>query len=172
MGKLFKRISSLVDGHGGASTPPADSASRELQRTPLEATAAQESLPLHDDVLDAQDPLPPAKRHNRALNAVARASSSVVVTRPTMPMVPMHPQPAQGPGGVELTETEQVRLQIMQAQIKLTSLGLYEGPINGIMSLDTIAGVRYFQTLKGMRESGQLTAATMRALMGPASRRH
>jgi hypothetical protein len=169
MGKLFKRFSSLVDGHGGLATP-ADTASRALQQTP--ATSPQEPLPLQDDVLDAQDPSPGAKRHNRALNAVARASNSVVVARPTMPMVPIHPQPSQGPGGVELTETEQVRLQIMQAQIKLTSLGLYEGPINGMLNLDTVAGVRYFQTLKGLRESGQLTAATMRALVGPASRRH
>jgi peptidoglycan hydrolase-like protein with peptidoglycan-binding domain len=52
----------------------------------------------------------------------------------------------------------------MQVQLKLTGLGLYEGPIDGMMNPELVAGVRHFQTLKGMRESGMLTTGTLTAL--------
>ena len=63
-----------------------------------------------------------------------------------------------------LTETEKLRLQIMQVQLKLTGLGLYDGAIDGLMNPDLVDGVRHFQTLKGMRDSGVLTAGTLTAL--------
>jgi hypothetical protein len=65
---------------------------------------------------------------------------------------------------VVLTETEKLRLQVMQVQLKLTSLSLYDGPIDGMMNPELIDGLRHFQTLKNMRESGMLTAGTLAAL--------
>jgi len=63
-----------------------------------------------------------------------------------------------------LTETEKLRLQIMQVQLKLTGLGLYDGTIDGMMNPELTEGVRHFQTLKGMRDSGMLTTGTLTAL--------
>ena len=65
---------------------------------------------------------------------------------------------------VALTETEKLRLQVMQVQIKLSGLGLYEGTIDGMMNPGLVEGVRHFQTLKGMRDSGLLTTGTLAAL--------
>lgn len=101
---------------------------------------------------------------SRALNAVVRATTQVTL--------PTHVEPAAPPkvarparrSSVVLTETEKLRLQIMQVQIKLIGLGLYEGPIDGIMNPDLVDGVRHFQTLKGMRDSGVLTTGTLTAL--------
>jgi Putative peptidoglycan binding domain len=69
--------------------------------------------------------------------------------------------------GLFLTATERVRLQIMQVQRRLSSLSLYEGQIDGRMNLETVAGVRQFQTLKGLRDTGTLTAGTLSALGVP-----
>ena len=68
---------------------------------------------------------------------------------------------------VLLTETERVRLQVMQVQITLTSLSLYEGPIDGTLNPETVTGVRHFQTLKGMRATGTLAAGTLSAMGVP-----
>lgn len=170
MGKFFQRISSFLDSHG-AITPQTDAGFSAAKPDPEPASPAQQPLPLEGSDGGLHDDISAARPPSRALSAVVRASTSVVVARHPMPMAPAYPQQAHLPGGVDLTETEQVRLRIMQAQIKLSQLGLYEGPVNGMMNLDTTAGVRHFQTLKGLRDSGQLTAATMRALMGPSLRR-
>jgi peptidoglycan hydrolase-like protein with peptidoglycan-binding domain len=69
--------------------------------------------------------------------------------------------------GPLLTGTERVRLQIMQVQRRLTSLSLYEGPIDGKLNPETVTGVRQFQTLKGMRDTGTLAAGTLNALGVP-----
>ena len=66
-----------------------------------------------------------------------------------------------------LTETERVRLQIMQVQIRLTRLSLYEGPIDGTLNPETVTGVRHFQTLKGMRATGTLATGTLSAMGVP-----
>jgi peptidoglycan hydrolase-like protein with peptidoglycan-binding domain len=87
-------------------------------------------------------------------------------------VLPSHVEPTPPPkvarashrSSVVLTETEKLRLQIMQVQIKLTGLGLYDGPIDGMMNQDLADGVRHFQTLKGMRDSGLLTTGTLAAL--------
>jgi hypothetical protein len=171
MGRFLQKISSFLDSQAGMAPAPGAGLPAD-QRASEPASSAQESLPLEGvDGGNVQDALPVVRPASRALSAVVRASTSVVVARHPMPPAPAFAQPSHLPGGVDLTETEQVRLRIMQAQIKLSHLGLYEGPVNGMMNLDTVAGVRHFQTLKGMRDSGQLTAATMRALMGPALRR-
>jgi Putative peptidoglycan binding domain len=113
---------------------------------------------------------PPASgRPSRALRTTASAVTSVALQAEPMPLLPTPPPPAHRDLGVVLTETERVRLRIMQAQIRLSGLMLYEGPIDGMLTVETVTGVRWFQTLKGLRESGQLTAATLRALGVPAS---
>jgi peptidoglycan hydrolase-like protein with peptidoglycan-binding domain len=128
---------------------------------PAVQESAQRLLPLGGTASEAHDAVPAASRTSRALHAVVRATTSVAVAAPSV--TPHGPSPY----GVVLTETERVRLRIMQAQIKLSSLVLYEGPIDGVLNLDTVAGLRHFQTLKGLRESGQVTAATLRALGVP-----
>ena len=102
---------------------------------------------------------------SRALNAVVRATTQVAVTSHVEPA----PAPKVGRVGhhrsaVVLTETEKLRLQIMQVQIKLTALGLYDGAIDGMANPELVDGVRHFQTLKGMRDSGMLTTGTLTAL--------
>jgi len=102
---------------------------------------------------------------SRALNAVARATTQVAITSQIEPA----PAPKVGRVGhhrsaVVLTETEKLRLQVMQVQIKLTALGLYDGPIDGMANPELVDGVRHFQTLKGMRDSGLLTTGTLTAL--------
>ncbi|HET9207705.1 MAG TPA: peptidoglycan-binding protein [Burkholderiaceae bacterium] len=101
---------------------------------------------------------------SRALNAVVRATTQVAL--------PSHVEPTPAPkvvrtghrSTVVLTETERLRLQIMQVQLKLTGLQLYDGAIDGTMNPDLVDGVRHFQTLKGMRDSGMLTTGTLAAL--------
>jgi Putative peptidoglycan binding domain len=130
-------------------------------QVPALPESAQRLLPLEGTASEAHGAMPAASRPSRALHAVVRATTSVAVAAPA---VTLHGPPSHG---VVLTETERVRLRIMQAQIKLSSLMLYEGPIDGVLNLDTVAGLRHFQTLKGMRESGQVTTATLRALGVP-----
>lgn len=65
---------------------------------------------------------------------------------------------------VELSRAEKLKLQIMRVQIKLTSLRLYEGPINGVLGPATTAALKHFQTLKSLPPSGQMTTDTMNAL--------
>ena len=102
---------------------------------------------------------------SRALNAVVRATTQVAITSQVEPT----PVPKVGRVGhhrstVVLTETEKLRLQIMQVQIKLTALGLYDGTIDGMANPELVDGVRHFQTLKGMRDSGMRTTGTLTAL--------
>jgi hypothetical protein len=102
-------------------------------------------------------------RQSRALN-LRRSSTSVSVAGTlTSASHPREPRLA----GPILTGAERVRLQVMQVQLRLTSLSLYEGPIDGMLSPETVTGVRYFQTLKGMRDTGTLAAGTLSALGVP-----
>ncbi|HSB99112.1 MAG TPA: peptidoglycan-binding domain-containing protein [Burkholderiaceae bacterium] len=100
---------------------------------------------------------------SRALNAAVRASAQVALSH-VEPTAPPKVARASHRSSVVLTETEKLRLQIMQVQLKLTGLGLYAGTIDGIMNPDLVDGVRHFQTLKGMRDSGMLTIGTLAAL--------
>lgn len=131
----------------------------------------QPPLPLRADADEAAlspptEPSAPPGRHSRALHATRHASTTVALTTPQhLPVLPTAPpHPCAPGGGVVLTQTERVRLRIMQAQIRLAGLSLYDGPIDGMLTLETATALRYFQTLKGLRESGQPTAATLRAL--------
>jgi len=111
---------------------------------------------------------PPKMRQSRALNLM-RASTSVAMTSNAMPTIPtsaVRPHDSRL-GRLILTEKERVRLQVMQVQLRLTSLSLYEGPIDGVLSPETVTGVRHFQTLKGMRDTGTLAAGTLSAMGVP-----
>lgn len=122
-------------------------------------------LPLMPYPLRRETPAPQKSRQSRALNAIVRASTSaVVVPPPPVPMARTARSRVTHRSGVMLTETERIRLQVMQVQIRLTGLDLYDGPIDGIFNPETATGVRHFQTLKGMRETGTLTAGTLSAL--------
>lgn len=122
-------------------------------------------LPLMPYPLRRETAAPQKSRHSRALNAIVRASTSaVVVPPPLVPMVRTTRSRVPHRSGVSLTETERIRLQVMQVQIRLKGLDLYDGPVDGMLNPDTATGVRHFQTLKGMRDTGTLTAGTLSAL--------
>jgi len=130
--------------------------------------AAHAQLPLVAYPVLREEVTPPEMRRSRTLNLL-RGSTSVTVTSRLMPAA--HPRATrphefhQAP--LFLTESEKVRLQIMQVQLRLTSLSFYEGPIDGNLNPETVTGLRYFQTLKGMRSSGTLAAGTLSALGVP-----
>jgi murein L,D-transpeptidase YcbB/YkuD len=154
----FKRLSNLLTGATPAAAVPSP--------PPLQQALA---LPeLQSDLHHAPvAPVAPARSPSRALQQAGTRAVSRVAVQPTLP----EPEPAAASAafthGVVLTQTERVRLRIMQAQLRLSGLMLYEGPIDGMLNLETVAALRHFQTLKGLRESGQVTAATLRALGVP-----
>ena len=63
-----------------------------------------------------------------------------------------------------LTNPEKLRLQIMRVQIRLTSLGLYDGRIDGVMNASTRTALERFQDVKGLPRNGMMTTPTMNAL--------
>jgi murein L,D-transpeptidase YcbB/YkuD len=151
----FKRLSNLL----GPSAPTDSSVPPRQQALALPEPPSQAPL---------EGPAVPARAPSRALQQAGKRAVSRVAVQPTPP----EPETAAAGGsafthGVVLTQTERVRLRIMQAQLRLASLMLYEGPIDGMLNLETVAALRHFQTLKGLRESGQVTAATLRALGVP-----
>jgi murein L,D-transpeptidase YcbB/YkuD len=163
MSKLFRNLSLFANGAAGEDSKPNGVGGDSLPST--EVTP----LPAHSAVHKTVG----TKTTSRPLNAVARASTQVVIATHFEPTPHAKVQRSHGhvpQHGVALTETEKVRLQVMQVQLKLTGLALYEGPIDGTMNPETVASVRHFQTLKGMRDSGVLTAGTLNALgMHPAT---
>ena len=130
--------------------------------------ASDRPLPLMTYPNQREDTAPAKVRRARALNLL-HASTSIAI--PTRPMPSMQTSVARQHdlhlARVLLTETERVRLQIMQVQIRLTRLSLYEGPIDGTLNPETVTGVRHFQTLKGMRATGTLAAGTLSAMGVP-----
>jgi hypothetical protein len=120
-------------------------------------------LPLVAYPVLREEVTPPKARQSRALN-LPRTSTSVALAG-TLTSA-SHPREPRLTGPV-LTGAERIRLQVMQVQLRLASLSLYEGPIDGILSPETVTGVRYFQTLKGMRDTGALAAGTLSALGVP-----
>jgi peptidoglycan hydrolase-like protein with peptidoglycan-binding domain len=70
---------------------------------------------------------------------------------------------------VELTRDEKLKLQLMRVQIKLTSLGLYSGPIDGARNVQTVEALKLFQSVKGLRTDGLMSTATLNALGVPAA---
>jgi hypothetical protein len=187
MGNFIRSISSFIGGRPGAllpatedasprsdrpeagaasmsTTAPADS-TLPVQDDDLRAPGSQPSLPLVAYAVDSVDLTPSRLRRSRNVSLLRQSGTVASTSRtvPTVPAVAMRHPPAH-PMRPMLTETERVRLQVMQAQIQLSTLRLYEGPIDGIMSPATATAVRYFQTLKGLRASGTLAAGTLAAL--------
>ncbi len=173
MSNLFRSLSSLVGGPaGGAPTQAPTSGNGTLAPdgpalTDNARTAASD-LPLvayaapHEEM-----PAPRPRSRSRAISLLRSAASTAVTTRamPTLPgIATRHGVP---PAGPLLTETERLRLKVMQAQLQLHALRLYDGPIDGNMSPATATAVRYFQTLKGIRATGSLAAGTLAALGVP-----
>jgi len=150
------------------SDADAPSAQPRPARRHASSSAGAETVPPGALVpLAAQPPTHKVTRKStpsRALNAVVRATTQVALPTQVDPTPPPKVARAAHRSTVALTETERLRLQIMQVQLKLTGLGLYEGPINGMMNPELVEGVRYFQTLKGMSNSGLLTTGTLTAL--------
>ena len=146
-----------------SATPPS---SGDARTAPLSAAPA---LPLVAYVAPREELVPPRSRRPRSVGLLRGVAISTVTSRvvPTLPSTPA--QPLSHPAGPLLTQTERVRLQVMQAQIQLSLLRLYKGPIDGHMSADTATAVRHFQTLKGLRPTGTLATGTLVALGVPAS---
>lgn len=142
------------------------SSSSDTHTAPLSAAPA---LPLVAYGAPREELVPPRSRRPRSVGLLRGAATGVVTSRvvPALPGAPAHP--LSHPAGPLLTQTERVRLQVMQAQIQLSALRLYEGPIDGHMSLATATAVRHFQTLKGLRPTGMLATGTLVALGVPAS---
>jgi hypothetical protein len=171
MSKFLKSLSSLVNGKAdpsskdGASEPDAGPSTLTTPLFPLTGSDADSTgtLPL----VTRQTPSHKGGRKaasSRALNAVGRATAQVALSTHVEPTaVPKVGRPSHR-SSVVLTETERLRLQIMQVQLKLTGLELYTGAIDGSMNPDLVDAVRYFQVLKGMRDTGILTAGTLSAL--------
>jgi hypothetical protein len=158
---------SAADGlESGTAAPPSMGAPDDA-RTPRDGkptALASSALPLVPYAAAAEDVAPRLRRSRSA--SLLRKSGAVALTSRTVPVLPVmatRHAPAH-PTRPVLTETERVRLQVMQAQIQLSALRLYEGPIDGIMSPATATALRYFQTLKGLRPSGTLAAGTLAAL--------
>jgi His-Xaa-Ser repeat protein HxsA len=57
-----------------------------------------------------------------------------------------------------------LKLQVMRVQIKLTSLGLYEGRIDGTRNAQTVEALKRFQLLKGIAPTGLMSTPTLNAL--------
>jgi His-Xaa-Ser repeat protein HxsA len=81
-------------------------------------------------------------------------------------------QPSNQSGGLETMEVpmsreEKLRLQIIRVQIRLNSLGLYNGQIDGTFNTETRNALRLFQKVKSLPADGLMTTPTMNALAIP-----
>jgi His-Xaa-Ser repeat protein HxsA len=74
-----------------------------------------------------------------------------------------------GSAGTQMTQAEKLRLQIMRVQIRLTSLGLYEGRIDGTRNSETVLALKRFQIVKGLPDTGLMSTPTLNALGVPAA---
>lgn len=88
--------------------------------------------------------------------------------RPTDPGRAFQASPEPAQTAPKLSLTEKRKLQIMRVQIALTSLGLYQGVVDGVLSSGTKESLKMFQNLKGIETSGLMTTETLNALGIPA----
>jgi murein L,D-transpeptidase YcbB/YkuD len=162
---LFPLNGSDADAPGTPQQPPrrhAAAGARNTSAEGAEATTPGALVPLA--VQPALHKVGRKSASSRALNAAVRATAQVALSTHVEPTPPPKVARASHRSSVVLTETEKLRLQIMQVQLKLTGLGLYDGTIDGMMNPDLADSVRHFQTLKGLRDSGMLTTGTLTAL--------
>lgn len=89
--------------------------------------------------------------------------------QPTDPgrAAPVSPVPGK-PAQPSLSTAEKRTLQIMRVQLALTTLGLYSGPVNGVLDDSTQKAISHFQTVKGLETDGRMTTETLNALGVPA----
>ncbi len=93
--------------------------------------------------------------------------SATRLSVPDLSKVPPSTGQATGrPAALSLDEKR--RLQIMRVQVALTSLGLYNGRVDGVLNAETKLGLEFFQDLKGLPKSGTMTTPTLNALGVPA----
>lgn len=78
------------------------------------------------------------------------------------------PQPAPAASSPKLSLNEKRRLQIMRVQIALTSLGLFTGEVDGVLTQDTKDALKRFQIVKGLPATGLMSTETLNALGVPA----
>lgn len=111
-----------------------------------------------------------APRQNIAPSVVVPASSYTSAAPAVVPeKTSLMSQPAAAP--VEqptLTLDEKRRLQVIRVQIRLNSLMLYDGQIHGVLDDATKRGLKLFQKVKGLPETGLMSTATLNALGIPA----
>jgi His-Xaa-Ser repeat protein HxsA len=107
---------------------------------------------------------PPQITNEKSLPANSSSSNST-------DMVPLNVPAEFGANrtsGVEMTHTEKLRLQVIRVQVRLNSLGLYNGKISGQFDGETRAALRLFQQVKNLPMNGLMTTPTMNALSIPA----
>jgi His-Xaa-Ser repeat protein HxsA len=63
-----------------------------------------------------------------------------------------------------LTVDEKRRLQVMRVQIKLNSLHLYDGQVDGVFNDATKQALKLFQKVKALPDTGLMTTPTLNAL--------
>ena len=162
---LFPLNGSDADAHGTPQQPPRRHAAAGARNTSTEgAETVPPGLLVPLATQPASHKIGRKSASSRALNAVVRATTQVALATHVEPTPPPKVARASHRSSVVLTQTEKLRLQVMQVQLKLTGLGLYDGAIDGVMTPDLVDSVRHFQTLKGMRDSGMLTTGTLTAL--------
>lgn len=67
-----------------------------------------------------------------------------------------------------MSKAEKLHLQVFRVQLRLNSLGLFNGQISGKFDDETKRALRMFQQVKGLPENGLMTTPTLNALGIPA----
>lgn len=70
-------------------------------------------------------------------------------------------------GGTE-AHYSKLQMQVMRVQIKLTSIGLYSGRIDGILGPATRTALEKYQQQSSLTVNGRMTTETMNMLGIPA----
>lgn len=140
--------------------PPAPTPALQPQRFATPAPADPAARPIYDADALVTSPTPPPP-------AAARDGNSLVPSAPAPRSLASPPTTSEG-FKPALSLEEKRRLQIMRVQIALTSLGIYDGRIDGVLNPDTKSALAMFQTLKGLPETGMMTTPTLNALGVPA----
>jgi His-Xaa-Ser repeat protein HxsA len=67
-----------------------------------------------------------------------------------------------------MSRSEKLKLQIMFVQIKLLTLQLYNGAVDGVLNAKTRSALKLFQKVKDLPETGTMTTPTLNALGVPS----
>jgi His-Xaa-Ser repeat protein HxsA len=76
---------------------------------------------------------------------------------------------ANAPGSSSTSHADKLRLQVLRVQLKLRTLSMYAGPVDGNFNALTKTSLRNFQLLHGIQPTGLMTTATLNALGVPAA---